>query len=30
MSVTTTQDLYLDELGDIYDAEHRFLAVAGL
>jgi ferritin-like metal-binding protein YciE len=25
MSVTTTQDLYLDELGDIYDAEHRFL-----
>lgn len=25
MAVATTQDLYLDELGDIYDAEHRFL-----
>ena len=25
MAVMTTQALYLDELGDIYDAEHRFL-----
>ncbi len=25
MTVMTAQDLYLDELGDIYDAENRFL-----
>ena len=25
MAITTTQEKYLHELGDIYDAEHRFL-----
>lgn len=25
MAITTMQELFIDELGDIYDAEHRFL-----
>nr|MDQ2828149.1 DUF892 family protein [Chloroflexota bacterium] len=25
MAISTMQDLMLDQLGDVYDAEHRFL-----